>query len=213
MGGGVMNDEPKEYELEPLDPRSSIPLKSGATPSPTPPGTGKKLPDINDSFEEEADEAPAEETPEQVDARTHRAAAMLAYVLFFLPLLMHPKSRFVRFHANQGLLVFLLAVGWFTFISIRSLILAFGPTIEALAFPLGLLSFFSVLLALAWFCAVIYLSVKGLLNAADGEWTPLPIFGHITLLQDPPPTPPTTSIPPDPVESSQPPLPPTKEAP
>ena len=58
------------------------------------------------------------------DCRLFRISAALGYVMFFIPLIMCPESRFAKFHANQALLNFVLmtffalgvgfipAVGW-----------------------------------------------------------------------------------------------------
>ncbi len=75
--------------------------------------------------------------------------AALAYfgILFFLPLITHPESKFGKFHANQGLLLLIFSVagttigsiipiiGWFLilpFVTIASLVFFFMGLIGAL---------------------------------------------------------------------------------
>ena len=89
--------------------------------------------------------------------------ALLAYIIFFVPLLAAKESRFARYHANQGLILFLCAVavnvvggiipllGWFIILPVGNL-LVFG------------------------------LAVYGILNTVKGEAKPLPIVGNYKLL-------------------------------
>lgn len=44
------------------------------------------------------------------DIEQHKLMAALSYILFFLPLIVCPKSPYARFHANQGLIFLVLAV-------------------------------------------------------------------------------------------------------
>ena len=39
---------------------------------------------------------------EQADIDNNKTMAGLAYIIFFLPLLVCPQSKYARFHANQG---------------------------------------------------------------------------------------------------------------
>lgn len=47
---------------------------------------------------------------EEEDAKHNKGIAWLAYILFFIPLLINKKSPFVRLHANEGLDVFIIDV-------------------------------------------------------------------------------------------------------
>ena len=85
------------------------------------------------------------------------------YILFFLPLVACPNSRYGRFHANQALLLFLAntiggtLLGWIPFI---------GP--------------FAV-----WIFGICVFSfgIMGFLNAFNGKARELPYIGHIRLLK------------------------------
>jgi uncharacterized membrane protein len=50
----------------------------------------------------------------QNDAEANKMMAILSYILFFIPLLTgaHKTSPFVKYHANQGTVLFLLALAW-----------------------------------------------------------------------------------------------------
>ena len=90
-----------------------------------------------------------------------RMISAIAYfwVLFFLPLLLIPRSGFGRFHANQGLLNLILGVVLFLLMRL----------IPGLRWLFGLLM-------LAW-------PVWGILTAMRGEARPFPIIGQFQLLR------------------------------
>ena len=83
--------------------------------------------------------------------------AIVAYILFFIPLLTDAKNDpFVKYHVKQGLSLFLVAV------VIR--IIAYIPTIGwALVWPFNLL--------------LVILFVIGVMRALNGEQKPLPVIG------------------------------------
>lgn len=92
---------------------------------------------------------------------TERMIAAIAYfwVLFFLPLLLIPRSGFGRFHANQGLLN--LIVGLVLFVLMR--------LIPGLRWIFGLLM-------------LIY-PIWGIVTAMLGEERPFPYIGQFTLIR------------------------------
>lgn len=84
--------------------------------------------------------------------------AIVAYILFFIPLLTEAKKDpFVKYHVKQGLLVF---IGWIV-VNIIGWILPW------------FLGWINTLLYLA----VLLLMVIGIINAAKGEQKPLPVIG------------------------------------
>lgn len=101
--------------------------------------------------------------PEAADAEANKVAGILAYLIFFLPLLMAKDSPFALYHANQGLVLFLLAV----------VINIVGSAIPILGWfiilPLGNL-------------LVLALAVTGMINAANGLKKELPLIGKYNIL-------------------------------
>lgn len=93
------------------------------------------------------------------DAQRNRGMASLCYLgpLFILPWLLRPNSQFVKYHVNQGLVLFLLwvIVGIFDFIP-----------------------FMWVANLFAFVCVCM-----GLGNAWGGRRRPLPLIGEITLIK------------------------------
>jgi uncharacterized membrane protein len=108
------------------------------------------------------------------DAQDNKIMAVLAYILFFIPLLTgaHNTSAFVKFHTNQGTVLFIAAVVYGIAYSTLTFVLAFIPLIGWLLIViLGLLSF--VFLALC---------IAGILNALNGRMRKLPLIGGIEII-------------------------------
>ncbi len=90
--------------------------------------------------------------------------AALAYILFFIPLIVDKDSEFGKFHANQGLNLLLLGIA----VSVLGAIIPFiGWFIIS---PIGGL-------------LVLVLAIMGIINALNGESKELPIIGKYRLLK------------------------------
>lgn len=100
----------------------------------------------------------------QEDIEQNKVIALLAYILFFIPLLAAKDSPYAMFHANQGLVLLLLGIS----VSIVSSII---PIIGWFIIgPIGTIF-------------VIVLAVIGIVNALNGKAKPLPLIGGITILK------------------------------
>lgn len=100
-------------------------------------------------------------TPEDIESS--KVMAGLAYILFFLPLVVCPDSPFGRYHANQGLLLLLLGMG-------GSVVLSIIPIIGWMLLPIFALGVF-------------ILGVMGLINGFTGKGKALPIIGKYQLIK------------------------------
>lgn len=101
---------------------------------------------------------------ESSDVKDNKGMAILAYIIFFIPLITSKDSKFAMYHANQGLVLFLFGVS----VSVVGTII---PLIGwLLILPLG---------TLCWFIFV----VLGIINAANGKQKQLPLIGKISLLK------------------------------
>jgi uncharacterized membrane protein len=116
---------------------------------------------------------PPAPAPTQTDIEQNKVYAVLAYIgiLFLVPLLAAPNSRFARYHTNQGIVLFITSLiaypaSWFLGIPFAFLTFGFG-----LALP--------VLLAIGLFALLII----GIVNAASGQCKPLPLIGHFELMK------------------------------
>jgi uncharacterized membrane protein len=97
------------------------------------------------------------------DIEKNKVIAGLSYILFFLPLIACPDSKFGRFHANQALLLLILAIA-------GNIILTIIPVIGWILLP-----FFGIL--------VFVLFLIGLINGLSGKAKELPVIGKYRLLK------------------------------
>lgn len=99
----------------------------------------------------------------QADIDKNKTMAGLAYLIFFLPLISCPDSRFARFHANQGLLLLIFGVGG--------------------SFVLGLIPILGWILLIFYPIVILIFGIMGLVNGFQGKVKRLPIFGKINILK------------------------------
>lgn len=109
------------------------------------------------------------------DAEENKTMSIMAYILFFVPLLTgaHKTSAFVKYHTNQGTVLFLAAALWSVAYSILSAILVFIPYVGWILM---------VLLGLTGFL-FLGLCIMGIVNAANGRIKPLPLIGKFTIIK------------------------------
>lgn len=92
-----------------------------------------------------------------------KTMAGLSYLIFFLPLVVCPESKYARFHANQSLLLVITAIG-------GNMILGIIPVIGWMLLPIfGL--------------GILMLGIIGLINGFGGKAKQLPIIGKFTILK------------------------------
>ncbi|CAK7001264.1 MAG: hypothetical protein ENTB_00039 [Enterocloster aldenensis] len=108
------------------------------------------------------------------DAQDNKAMAVLAYIIFLIPLFAAKESKFARYHTNQGLVLFIASVALSIVYSILTTIL------YAISWRLGL-----AVGGILWlvFLLPTILAVIGIINAANGRAKELPIIGGIKLLK------------------------------
>ena len=85
--------------------------------------------------------------------------AGLAYILFFLPLVACPESRFGRFHANQGLILLLVSI-------VGGIVLGIIPIIGWIIMPI-------------FYIAVMVLAIMGLVAGLNGQAKKLPLISKL----------------------------------
>jgi uncharacterized membrane protein len=98
------------------------------------------------------------------DAEKNKGMAILAYIIFFIPLLAAKDSKFAMYHANQGLVLFLAAIVGNIVLTIIPII---GWIIMGTIFPLVILIF----------------AIMGIINASKGEMKPLPLIGGFNIIK------------------------------
>lgn len=101
---------------------------------------------------------------DKTDIESNKVMAVLAYfgILVLVPILAAKDSRFARFHANQGLILFL-----------ASIILSFVGSIPVIGW----------LVSLVGGIAILVLGIMGIIAAAKGEAKTLPVIGKFVLIK------------------------------
>lgn len=97
------------------------------------------------------------------DIEKNKVISALAYILFFLPLIVCPDSPFGKYHANQGLLLLIVSIA-------GNIILSIIPFIGWVLIPLFTL-------------AIFVLAILGIVNAAGGKAKELPVFGKYRIIK------------------------------
>lgn len=133
------------------------------------------MPEINNkdpfqNFKEEVERNSNDHTsefaPEDIRMNNTISAACYVSILFFLPLVLRPDSKFARFHANQGL-VLLIATAVLGIVQ---------KALPHVPIATGLISAAFALIELGYF-------LYGFINAINGKAKELPFIGGITLLK------------------------------
>ncbi len=106
--------------------------------------------------------AQAEYVFDYEDVEKNKVISALAYLIFFLPLIAAPDSKFGRFHANQGLLLLILAIG--------------GNIV------LSLVPFLGFFLEAVYSILMFILFLTGLINTLNGKARELPLIGQYRII-------------------------------
>ena len=109
------------------------------------------------------DTADTTEEFSKMDIEQNKVMAVLAYILFFVPLLAAKDSPFARYHANQGLVLFLCG-------------LICGPV-------LSLIPVLGWILAPILSIGITVLAIIGIINVVNGKAKELPIIGKFKILK------------------------------
>jgi len=99
----------------------------------------------------------------KADIEKNKTMAGLSYLLFFLPLVACPESKYARFHANQALLLWIVGVA-------GNIVLSFIPLIGWI-----LRTIFGI--------GVLALGIIGLVNGFGGQAKRLPLIGTFDILK------------------------------
>lgn len=123
--------------------------------------------DLNKNLQTQETQSSQEPVQEDVfdsaDIEKNKTMAGLAYLIFFLPLIACPDSKYAKFHANQALLLLIVAI-------VGNIVLGMIPIVGWMLMPI-----FAV--------AVFAFAIMGLINGFGGKPKRLPIFGKYTILK------------------------------
>ena len=118
-------------------------------------------------------QAAAYSTEEIEQSKVISALAYLG-ILFFLPLVVQPVTRYGKFHANQGLLLLLTSVAGGIVLSILSAVFMMIS---------WRIVFISSILYTIFYLGISALAILGIVNALQGKAKPLPVIGKLTLIK------------------------------
>lgn len=124
------------------------------------------------------------EGDDQADIQNNKLFAILAYfgILVLIPILARKDSKFARFHANQGLILFIISVAVSVVFGIISGIIS-GVAVATLSTALlGLSTVVSAIQAL-FSIAIFVFEIMGIVNAATGKVKELPLIGKFKILK------------------------------
>lgn len=101
--------------------------------------------------------------------------SILSYIgiLWLIPLLVEKNDKVVRFHVNQGIVLFIFDIIGSIAVGILSAIFVFIPVI----------SFLEVVIASLFGILCFVLMIIGIVNAANKSEKPLPIIGKFQILK------------------------------
>ncbi len=118
--------------------------------------------DLSEKFNEFNNTADTTAEYDAQDIEKNKVMAVLAYIIFLIPLLAAKDSKFARFHTNQGLVLF---IG-----GILSSVIAAIPIIGWIIAPIA-----GIIITI--------LAVIGIVNALGGKAKELPIIGKFKILK------------------------------
>ncbi len=139
----------------------------------------------------EVKDAPKATGYTEEDIKDNKIFAFLSYIgpLFLVPILACPKSKYGRFHANQGLVLFLAELiialpirflDWFNGWLFGDLLNWYGSWLKLVPTSIG---FVIEAAGLILGALTLVLAVIGVINAFQGKANELPFIGKIRILK------------------------------
>lgn len=136
---------------------------------------GNKLGNLNNTTDSTADF-------DKADIEQNKVMAILSYfgILVLIPIFAVKESRFARYHANQGLVLFIALFGWWIVDYILTMLLR-----SLLWRGLGLWEIYSLCGTVLNLVYIVFtvLAVIGIINALNGKAKELPVIGKYKILK------------------------------
>lgn len=132
----------------------------------------KEMSDLNDKLNGFVNTADHTEEFDAADIQSNKVMAVLAYlgILILIPVFAARNSKFVRFHVNQSLALWVVAMVVSVILSILGKVPLIGKAASFVSSGISIVEFI--------------LCVLGILNACNGKAKELPIVGGIKLLNN-----------------------------
>ena len=122
-------------------------------------------------------------------AQNDKTMSILSYIgfLVLIPILTgaHKTSQGVKFHANQGLALFIVEVAWSIISGVLSAVVKVRKTITVWGIPTYTTVTPAWLSIILWLVSVAFLAlaIMGILNAVNNRMKQLPVIGQFTILK------------------------------
>lgn len=121
---------------------------------------------------------------DQEDVAQNKVLALVSYLhyFFFIPMIIKPQSRYLRFHGNQGLTLFLCSLA----LAIVHAVLCTLFGLFAFAGPAGAIAsiFLVCLFSVIIYGSILLWTILGIYNAVTGKAKELPLIGRFRLLKE-----------------------------
>lgn len=118
-----------------------------------------------------ADEVTTAQGFDPQDIEQNKTMAILAYIIWLVPLIAANQSKFARYHTNQGIILAICVVAFWLVMTIITYII-----------PISLIITFAIVFSLLWIAVWIFYIVcviMGIMSASKGEAKPLPLIGNL----------------------------------
>nr|WP_307989358.1 hypothetical protein [uncultured Niameybacter sp.] len=119
------------------------------------------------------------------DVEANKVYGILAYLSFLVivPILLAKESAYAKFHANQGLTLFIVQAGISIGGKILMTILGLFTMVPIVGWIFGIIA--TIIGIIIWLLgiAVLVFTIMGIINAVKGEAKELPIIGKFQLLK------------------------------
>jgi len=121
---------------------------------------------------------------EAEDIKKNKLMAVLSYfgLLVFIPIISAPKSKYVRFHANQGLCLLILDAVYYVINTLSGFIKVTQRS--SWGYTYKITPWYVSVLVGAIGVFVLVLSIIGIVNAATGKAKKLPVIGNFEILKN-----------------------------
>lgn len=112
---------------------------------------------------------------DQQDIQSNKFIAALSYwgILLLVPLFLKRESKFARYHANQGLVLFMTIILFELACRAMSVLLGTSPSLTV--FIISVISILNLFF--------LVLQILGTYRALKGEFIPLPLIGQFQVLK------------------------------
>lgn len=140
---------------------------------------------IKDFFTKTNDET-ASMDPDDIEK--HKTMSLMSYLgllLYYIPMMLKPRSKYLRFHGNQGLTLTIASLGLAIINGILCLIFGavFADTLLGLRITNGFGLFLIGLFSTICYGAILIWAVVGIYNAVTGKAKELPLIGKFRILK------------------------------